>query len=427
MIRAQPISAQVSSSDTASDFNHMEEDDDPERQVRKEHELRTAESLKALVQSRAIRSSQPLLLAKKSTQKSDSIFGDDETSDESEEDPDDDETLEAMLAHNRKINAAKPQAENTDEVQQDDPTEDELALERDLEAALEAELMIEGESEETATRLNPDDYGTQIVAPMPDMSSCFEGSSTQQSSNTLVNQPTQPAAAKPQKPLSYKMVNVYMVMTQLIFHEHEDEPSLKKKFLDIDKANKYAQTLVNECRAKKHLLKEIVEKWDQEHRYSCQITHDNNKSTKVFVKAVPMNPKEIDKYDPLDIRPKFANQYYIVRYEKVTEKLDDETQEVCMIERTGGFVDASKLYTALEMANHAACEHFLKEMKPREELEEHLATFYEMTRQLRESRDQCNKDENLFDCEVERETCPWVDFKTFEVQVDLCTTEGPIN
>ncbi|KAI9649481.1 hypothetical protein NHQ30_002057 [Ciborinia camelliae] len=422
-------SAQVSSSDTASDSNHMDEDDDPETRARKEHEAKTAVSLKELAQSRASQRGQVSPVEKMGP-----LFSDD--SEESEEDPDDDETMEAMMAHARKNNAAKA-AEKVNEVQPEAQTEEELALERDLEAALEGELTIEGEPESEPAPLNPDDYDAQIVEPMPDMTSSFQGSSTQEQSNTVGNLSTQltkpsernqPAPAKPQSPASYAMVNVYMVMTQLTFHGHEDEEALKKKFCDLDKANKYAQTLVNEHRAKKFMQQEIVEKWDKDYKYSCQITHDKDKKTKVFVKAVPMDPKEIDKYDPRDVRPRFANKYYTVRFEKIVEQLDPETQEVRMTTRTVGFADASKLYTVLEMANHAAAEYLLNEIKPKQEVEEYRTLYEEqLLPPVRTLRDTCIKSDEMFGCEVEGDSCTWADFKSLDVSVEMSITEGPIN
>ncbi|RAL64176.1 hypothetical protein DID88_002069 [Monilinia fructigena] len=368
---SQASSSLISSPATASDSNRMDEDDDPETQARKAHETRTADSLNALAQSRAARRAPVSPVERMAPLCSD------DSSDESEEDPDDEEQTRAAMAHFEKIRAEKA-TENTDEAHSEIMTEEEIALERDLEAAFEEELIIEGNSGNAKAQLNPDDYGTQLVARTPDVDSQFQSSSTQRSSNTFASQwtqagapsqITQPTSTQPQKSASYEMVNVYMVMTQLTLHRYEDEAALKKKFLDIDKANKYAQTIVNEYRAKKYSQQEIVEKWDKEHRYSCQITHDNNKITKVYIKVVPMNPKEIDKYDPKEVHPRFANQYYTVRFERTTEQLDPENQEVRVIERTVGFADASKLYTVLEMANHAACEYFLRELKPKEEVE----------------------------------------------------------
>ncbi|KAJ8060875.1 hypothetical protein OCU04_009956 [Sclerotinia nivalis] len=424
--------AQVSSSDTASESNHMEEDDDdPETQARKEHEARTAESLKALAESRAARRSQISPVKKLGP-----LFSDDSSS-ESEEDPDDEETTERLIEHARKNAAATKATKNANEVQPETPVVEEVDLEKDFEAAFEEELLIEREPEMTTAALNSDDHSAQVVEPMPDMTAYFEGSSTQRSSYTLAEQSTQttapsqisqPERAKPQQPPSYSMVNVYMVMTQLILHEHEDEAALKKKFFDVDKANRYAQTLVNEYRTKKYMQQEIVEKWDQEYKYSCQIIHNDHKITKVFVKAVPMNPKEIDKYDPREIHPRFANQYYTVRYEKTIEQLDPETQKVCMIERTIGIIDDNKLYTVLEMANHAAAEYVLESVKPKEEVEEHHILYEEeILSDVRTARDNCIKREELFDCELDGDTIPWADFKTFEVKVELSRTEGPIN
>ncbi|QSZ31396.1 hypothetical protein DSL72_000961 [Monilinia vaccinii-corymbosi] len=429
---AQASSPLFSSSDTVSDGNHVDEDDDPETQARKEHEARTAESLKALAQSRAARRFQILPVEKPGR-----LFNDD-SSDESEEDPDDEETTEAMVAHAKKVAAAKA-TEKTDGADLESMTDYEIALERDLEAdleaAFEAELIIEGEPESATAQLNSENYGLQIVAPMPDMTSYFQSSSTQRSSNTLANQPTQPtapiqitqpASTQAQKPVSYKMVNVYLVMTQLTLYKHEDDAALKKKFFDIDKANKYAQTIVNEYRTKKYSQERIVETWDNEHRYSCQITHNDNKTTKVFIKAVPMSPKEIDKYDPREVHPRFANRYYAVRFERTTEHFDAENQEVLIIERTAGFADASKLYTALEMANHAACEYLVNELKPREEVEEHHNLYQEITSQIRTNRDDCKSD-LLFCCEVDQESISWAGFKSLKVEVEGLMTEGPIN
>ncbi|KAF7863055.1 hypothetical protein EAF04_007138 [Stromatinia cepivora] len=423
--------AQVSSSDTASESNHMEEDDDPETQARKEHEARTAESLKALAESRAARRSQVSPVEKLGP-----LFSDDSSS-ESEEDPDDEETTERLIEHARKNAAVTKATNNANVVQPENQIVEEVDLEKDFEAAFEEELLIEGEPEMTTAALNPDDHSAQVIEPMPDMTAYFEGSSTQRSSYTLAEQSTQltrpsqisqPERAKPQNPASYSMVNVYMVMTQLTLHEHEDEAALKKKFFDVDKANRYAQTLVNEYRTKKYMQQEIVEKWDQQYKYSCQIIHNNHKITKVFVKAVPMNPKEIDKYDPREIHPKFANQYYTVRYEKTIEQLDPETQKVCMTERTVGITDDNKLYTALEMANHAAAEYLLERIKPKEEVEEHHTLYEEeLLSQVRTERDNCTKREHMFCCELDSDTIPWADFKSFGVKVELYRTEGPIN
>lgn len=47
-----------------------------------------------------------------------------------------------------------------------------------------------------------------------------------------------------------------------------------------------------------------------------------------------------------------------------------------MKNHTIGFIDTSKLYTVLEMTNHAASEYFLKEIKSKKEVEEYY-TIYE--------------------------------------------------
>lgn len=409
----------------------MQEDDDPKTQARQDHKVRTAESLKALAESHAARRCQT-----SSVKELGPLFSDSSSS-ESEEDPDDEETTQRYIENVRK-NVDVTKANNTfDEVQSGTPVVEEVDLEKDFEAAFEEELLIERGTEMAATALNTDDHSAQVFEPMPDMTPYFEGSLTQASSFTLAEQSTQlttpsqisqPEREKPQKSPSYSMVNVYMVMTQLILHEHEDEAALKKKFFDVDKANRYAQTLVNEYRTKKYMQQEIVEKWDREYNYSCQITHNDHKITKVFVKAVPMNPKDIDKFDPHQINPRFANQYYTVRYEKIIEKLDPETQKVCMIERTNGIIDDSKLYTALEMANHAAAEYFLEIIKPKEGVEEHHNLYYEeILPQVREGRDDCAKGDQMFQCDLNNEMVPWADFKSFKVEVEASKTEGPIN
>ncbi|CAD6446818.1 18f6c9f8-bfda-4839-949f-d82df02125c5 [Sclerotinia trifoliorum] len=421
--------AQVSSSDTASEYNHVEEYDDPEAQALKEHEVRTAESLKALAESHAARRSQISPVKELGPLFSDS------SSSESEEDPDDEETTQRYIENVRK-NAAVTKATNTcNEVET--PTVEEVDLEKDFEAAFEEELLIERGTETTAAALNPDGHSAQFVEPMPDMTSYFEESLSQRSSFTLAEQLTQltipsqisqPERDEPQKPSSYSMVNVYMVMTQVIFHEHEDEAALKKKFFDVDKANRYAQSLVNEYRTKKYMQQEIVEKWDKEYKYSCQIIHNDHKITKVFVQAIPMNPKDIDKFDPRQINPRFANQYYTVGYEKIIEKLDPETQKVCRIERTTGVIDDNKLYTALEMANHAAAEYLLENIKPEGEVEEHNTLYYEQVLpQVRTGRDDCTNGDEMFHCDLDNEMIPWADFKSFEVKVQSSKTEGPIN
>ncbi|TGO39034.1 hypothetical protein BHYA_0062g00380 [Botrytis hyacinthi] len=341
------VVTRVSSSDTASDFNQIEEDGDSMTRNLKEHKIKTAEILKERAQSYAARRIQPQV------KKLEPIFDSDE-SEESEEDPIDDETLEMMKEQARKNKALTEVAkagENNDEIQSETRTEEEIAFEKEIEGFLEEDPNAEGESEEATPTLNPDEHSAQIVPPMPNMTRYFEGQSTPRSSSNpetqspLLGGPSQTARTVPhkaQQPASYKMVNLYMVMTQVTLHEHEDEAVLKKKFFDLEKANKHAQMLV------------------------------------------------------------------------------------CMIDRTAGFADASKLYTVLEMANHAAAEYVAKEIEPKEE-EHHTTYVEELLPQVRTGRDACTKIDELFCCEVTGEQVPWADFKTFEVNVELWRTEGPIN
>ncbi|THV47588.1 hypothetical protein BGAL_0301g00080 [Botrytis galanthina] len=422
----------VSSSDTASDSNQIEDDDDALDRNLKEHKIKTAEVLKERAQSYAARRIQP-----QPVKKLEPIFDSDE-SEESEEDPIDDETLEKMQEQARKnmaLTEVTKADKNNDEIQSENLTEEEIALEKDIEGLFEEDPNAEGESEEATPTLNPDEHSAQIVPPMPNMTRYFEGQSAPGSSSSpdtqssLLGGPSQMARTaphKPQQPASYKMVNLYMVMTQVKLHEHEDEAVLKKKFFDLEKANKHAQMLVNEWRTKMFRQQEILEKWDSDRMYHGEIIHDEKKTTKVFVTFKPMNTEDVDKYDPTMVRPMFANRYYTIRFEKVVEEIDPETQKVCMIDRTAGFVDPSKLYTVLEMANHAAAEYFAKVIKPEEE-EHHTTYVEELLPQMRAGRDECIRTDQLFCCYVDVEQVTWADFKSFEVSVELCKTEGPIN
>ncbi|KAF7931799.1 uncharacterized protein EAE98_004535 [Botrytis deweyae] len=424
--------AHISSSDTASDSNQVEEDDDSLTRDLKEHKIKTAEVLKERAQSYAARRTQP-----QPVKKLEPLFDSDE-SEESEEDPIDDETLEMIMQHNRKNNAlaeATKAGKNDDGIQSETLTEEEIAFEKEMRDHLEKDPDVEEESQEATATLNPDEHNAQIVPPMPNMTRYFEGQSAPRSSSgletqsTLLPAPSQMArtlSAKSQEPVSYKMVNLYMVMTQVTLGEYEDEAILKKKFFDLEKANKHAQTLVNEYRTKMFRQQEILEKWNSDRTYHGQVIHDEEKITKVFVTLKPMNTEDIDRYDPTLVRPMFANKYYTIRFEKVVEEIDPETQKVCMTYRTAGFADSSKLYTVLEMANHAAAEYVAKEMKPKEE--EHQTAYVEdLLPQVRTGRDNCTQTDELFCCEVTSEQVPWADFKTFDVSVELWTTEGPIN
>ncbi|TGO64828.1 hypothetical protein BCON_0005g00250 [Botryotinia convoluta] len=424
--------AQVLSSDTASNSNQIEEDDDPMALALKEHKIKTAEILKERAQSQAARRAQP-----QPVKKLEPIFDSDE-SEESEEDPVDDETLEMMMEQARKNNAlaeATKAGEKNDGIQSETRTEEEIALEKEIEDLFEEDPNVEEESQEATATLNPDEHSAQVVPPMPNMTRYFEGQSAPRSSSNLDTQSpllaapsqiTRTVPPKPQVPVSYEMVNLYMVMTQVTLHEYEDEAVLKKKFFDLEKANKYAQMLVNECRTKMFRQQEILEKWDSDRMYHGQVIHDEQKITKVFVTFKPMNTEDVDRYDPTLVRPMFANRYYTIRFEKVVEEIDPETQRVCMTDRTAGFADASKLYTVLEMANHAAAEYLAKEIKPKEE-EYHTAYVEDLLPQVRAERDSCNEAGSKFYCWLEDDSVPWADFKSFEVKVELSNTEGPIN
>ncbi|TEY83169.1 hypothetical protein BOTCAL_0025g00300 [Botryotinia calthae] len=428
--------AQVSSSDTASDSNQIKEDNDPLALALEEHKIKTAEILKERAQLHAAQSAQPQPM-----KRLEPIFDSDE-SEESEEDPMDEETMEMWIEQTRKNNPeAKDDGEKNDVVQsetraEETRTEEDIAFEKEIEDLFEEDSNSEGESQEATTTLNPNEHSAQIVPPMPNMTRYLEGQSASGSSGNLETQspllagPIQMAktiSPKPQQPVSYKMVNLYMVMTQVTLHKCEDEAILKKKFFDIEKANKYAQMLVNEHRNKMFRQQEILERWDSDRMYHGQITHDKQKTTKVFVKFKPMNTENVDKYDPTLVRPMFANQYYTVQFEKVVEEIDPETQKVCMTNRTIGFADASKLYTVLEMANHAAAEYLLKEIKPKEEVEEHHNSYEQLLSQVREGRDVCNQTDQMFGCDLTCKETPWAGFKSFEVGVEMYKTEGPIN
>jgi len=424
--------AQISSSDTASDSNQIEEDDDPPALTLKEHKIKTAEIMKERAQLHAAQRAQP-----QPKKKLEPIFDSDE-SEESVEDPMDEETTEMYIEHARKNNTeAKEDVEKSDVVQLETRTEEDIAFEKEIEDFLEEDPNFEGEAQEATTTLNPDEHSAQIVPPMPNMTRYFEGQSAPRSSSNLETQSTLLAGpiqmakkipSKPQQPVSYEMVNLYMVMTQVTLHECEDEAILKKKFLDIEKANKYAQMLVNEHRNKMFRQREILERWDSDRMYHGQIIHDKQKTTKIFVEFKPMNTEDIDKYDPTLVRPMFANQYYMVRFEKVVEEIDPKTQKVCMKNHTIGFADSGKLYTVLEMANHAASEYLLKEIKPKEEVEEHHTTYEQiLLPEVRAGRDDANQTDQMFNCEFTCEGAPWVDFKSFEVGVEMYKTEGPVN
>ncbi|KAF5874376.1 uncharacterized protein Bfra_004381 [Botrytis fragariae] len=428
------VVAQVSSSDTTSDSNQIEDDDNPLTLDLKEHKIKTAEVLKERAQSHAARRTQP-----QPVKRLEPIFDSDE-SEESEEDPIDDETLEMMMEQARKNNALTEVAktgENNGEIQSETRTAEEIALEKEIEDLFEKDPNVGEESQEATATLNPDEHSAQIVPPMPNMTRYFESQSPPRSSINLETQSPLLAAPsqmvrtvpfKPQGPVSYKMVNLYMVMTQVTLQEYEDEVVLKKKFFDLEKANKHAQMLVNEWRTKMFRQQEILEKWDSDRMYHGQIVHDEQKTTKVFVMFKPMNSEDADRYDPTLVRPIFANRYYTIRFEKVVEEIDPETQKVCMTDRTAGFADASKLYTVLEMANHAAAEYLAKEVKPKGEVEEqHTAYEQLILPQVRAGRDDCIQADQLFCCEVTREQIPWADFETFEVSVEMFKTEGPIN
>ncbi|KAM0317061.1 hypothetical protein ACHAO8_002625 [Botrytis cinerea] len=424
--------AQISSSDTASYPNQIEEDDDPPALTLKEHKIKTAEIMKERAQLHAAQRAQP-----QPKKKLEPIFDSDE-SEESVEDPMDEETTEMYIEHARKNNTeAKEDVEKSDVVQLETRTEEDIAFEKEIKDFLEEDPNFEGEAQEATTTLNPDEHSAQIVPPMPNMTRYFEGQSAPRSSSNLETQSTLLAGPiqmakkippKPQQPASYEMVNLYMVMTQVTLHECEDEAILKKKFLDIEKANKYAQMLVNEHRNKMFRQREILERWDSERMYHGQIIHDKQKTTKIFVEFKPMNTEDIDKYDPTMVRPMFATQYYMVRFEKVVEEIDPKTQKVCMKNHTIGFADSGKLYTVLEMANHAASEYLLKEIKPKEEVEEHHTTYEQiLLPEVRAGRDEFNRTDQMFNCELTCEEAPWADFKSFEVGVEMYKTEGPVN
>ncbi|TGO54598.1 hypothetical protein BOTNAR_0263g00100 [Botryotinia narcissicola] len=121
---------QVSSSDTASDSNQIEEDDDSLTRSLKEHKIKTAEVLKERAQSYAARRIQP-----QPVKKLEPIFDSDE-SEESEEDPIDDETLEIMMEQARKNKALTEVAkagENNDESLSETRSQEEITLEKEIE------------------------------------------------------------------------------------------------------------------------------------------------------------------------------------------------------------------------------------------------------------------------------------------------------
>jgi hypothetical protein len=339
-------------------------------------------------------------------------------SDESEEDPDDDDELADMRAQ-----LSESQSDANDPIKPSRNRDD-----YDSETGFTDE-------ESGVPQPNSDDSGTQISQLLPDKISFSGGTVTQkpvddmgflaaqlQISSNLSSQTLASSSAE------YKMVNVFYVMSRELIEDYVDPPNMLKSFQNLDKANKYAQALVNGHRNKKNGRIGISEEWDPKTgKYSADITHNKSKITRYYIMKKALKPTEIENYDPTQIKPKVANKLWLIKCTTTTRENDPITNSTK--EKEVVTLPKPRAYTVSEMANHDACEYLLEQIKPGAEQDERYHVQYEeeIAPLARSGRDECNRVGNLFDMEVDTTEFPWICYDGIEVEVDEFETIGPIN
>lgn len=394
--------AQVQSHGDLGDPEKVDEKPDPEQQARDQNAMHMREAIEALAKS-SNRGSRFAKTAAKRT-----IYALQSLSDESEEDPDDDPTLESLLAAQKGQN----QTGCIENIKHED-----------LEEKLTSGAKIEGNIEDAAVdSLNSSTFldSTQLAGLSPDTSAMVD---TDANASFVPHQLT--VEARQSIKTNAQLVRIYVVNIQQTLDGEEQPPQDLKKFLSLSEANSFAEGKVKECHSDDEApqVKDFV---DQLFQY--QVTHDDINSTRIWVASEIIPCSSIPSFDQKLLKARFPTRSWLTRFKTVKDIFDEESQTWKTHITTD--ILSNHHYSDVELANYAAFNHLVHVLKPPRPKLDHLEQYEnDFIPELRRVRDDCCERKAPFVCAIEKSEsqAQWLSENEVEVAVVCYQMQGPLN
>ena len=389
-------------------------DDDPETALRKANERATKESLDALRrQSRGQYNRHTCQKTVADIQESDS-----EKSDESEEDPDDDETTTQHLCASKARNASgpSPQFDGSASFSQTQGTTQD-----------------EGNEAQPVHSLTPDDYGTQIVESLADMSSssgnAVLGMNAQSSEKSCRPQAYQDPTCttdtliKKRTLKPNERIRIYIVKKAL----NDDKPQLLGEiFSDRSEANKFAKSKVQAYRNGRNKPASLTEDYDEDGLYRGMVRHSIGGTTTIYVSSQIKRAADLD--DDSQIQPRLTEQSYLVICTIKTTVVDPATKTATATTTSAPLEGMH--FSDREYANNEAAKYLMSFMRPKRPNLDDVQQFEnELCPQIRDACKIFDGGKDCFKVELEKgDGAPrWMEEDVVGIEVKLFSMTGPLN
>ena len=400
--------AQVQSHGDLGDPEKVDEKPDPEQQARDQNAMHMREAIEALAKSSNRGSRFAKTAAKRTISALQSHSEASDKSNESEEDPDDDPTLESLLAAQKGQN----QTGCIENIKHED-----------LEEKLTSGAKIEGNIEDAAVdSLNSSTFldSTQLAGLSPDTSAMVD---TDANASSVPNQLT--VEARQSIKTNAQLVRIYVVNIQQTLDGEEQPPQDLKKFLSLSEANSFAEGKVKECHSDDEApqVKDFV---DQLFQY--QVTHDDINSTRIWVASEIIPCSSIPSFDQKLLKARFPTRSWLTRFKTVKDIFDQESQTWKTHITTD--ILSNHHYSDVELANYAAFNHLVHVLKPPRPKLDHLEQYEnDFIPELRRVRDDCCERKAPFVCAIEKSEsqAQWLSENEVEVAVVCYQMQGPLN
>lgn len=322
-------------------------------------------------------------------------------SDESEEDPDDEPALEAMIAAKKGTEQPRDDGEGryqAKDVGVLDPNNYSTQLEDDMNTAF-AELSSANESQHLASQAPAD--------------SCKSQSTNAQFQD--LNQ-------------GEDMINIYTVEKTKTVDGEEHDTQQMKMFTDTEEANDFAEGTMEEYRKNTAVKEHSFNQNFKEGLYSGQIIFDDESVITVYVTSELKEASEFHGLDVTKIKKSHGKLAWVIKRELKEPVTDPKTNHTIEIRRMEDADD--KVYTCREWANHDAAENFIAFLRPEKDssidYEEEWSNWQKMVRDKLKETDEAGK---CFEAGVAKEDgqLAWLKWDEVDYKVEVKQTVGPKN
>ncbi|PVH81159.1 hypothetical protein DL98DRAFT_654096 [Cadophora sp. DSE1049] len=317
-------------------------------------------------------------------------------SEESEEDPDPEPEVES-----ESVSEVNTQPQSTEDGDEEESSRDETSS--------------ESESEEEV----------RGMSPMPEMSDSFTAhvSEAELEAREKRLRVLERRLREPERMVMlYQVWKLEITREGMTDGEDKAEQQMVEQFGSLAEANIFASDLVNKFRAFQYIK---LEESNKDGRYKASVAHDATHESQVFIVEMPVGPSELSPDFVAQIPKRFPEKFWDVMQFTSKRTVDEETGEAAvqhdMPERHGQF-------TALEMANHEACEKLIAMFKPAGANIDHIRAYQACAQVVREHKDQSNSNEECFKVEIEGDQIlDWMGYDKISMVVEQIKLQGPLN